>query len=50
MMEFLVGCGDLFGSINTALMTQDFFMLLFGYIVLVAGGAALLMARRTFKT
>ena len=49
MLEFMVGCGDLFGSVNAALMQQDFFWLIFGYIVLAVGGGVLLMARRTFK-
>lgn len=50
MLDFIVGCGDLFGSINAALLQQDFFMLIFGYIVLATGGCVFVMARRTFKT
>ncbi len=49
MLEFLKGCGDLFGSVNAALMRQDFFQLIFGYLVLACGFGAFSMARRTFK-
>lgn len=49
MLDFVAGCGDLFGSVNAALMQQDFFWLIFGYIVLVIGGGVLIQARRTFK-
>lgn len=49
MLEFLVGCGDLFGSINTAVMQQGFFQLIYGYIVFASGLCVFAMARRTFK-